>query len=103
MVVEEDVRFSEEYHQPEKRSIANAVQVFFRDGTATEKVTVEYPLGHRRRRKEGIPLLEDKFRRNLSARFPAPRANEIETLCMDQDALESTPVDEFMGLLVVPS
>jgi len=48
-------------------------------------------------------LLEDKFRRNLSARFPAPRANEIETLCMDQDALESTPVDEFMGLLVVPS
>ena len=50
MVVEEDPRFSDEYHQPEKRSIANAVQVFFRDGTSTEKVTVEYPLGHRRRR-----------------------------------------------------
>ncbi|MEE3182856.1 MAG: bifunctional 2-methylcitrate dehydratase/aconitate hydratase, partial [Pseudomonadota bacterium] len=91
MVVEEDVRFSEEYHQPDKRSIANAVQVFFRDGSASEKVTVEYPLGHRRRRKEGIPLLEEKFRRNLSGRFPAQCASEIEALCMDQARLESTP------------
>ena len=101
MVVEEDPRFSDEYHQPEKRSIANAVQVFFRDGTSTEKVTVEYPLGHRRRRGEGIPLLEDKFRRNLNIRFPASRANQIELLCMDQGALEATPVNEFMDLLVV--
>ena len=101
MVVEEDPRFSDEYHQPDKRSIANAVQVFFRDGTSTEKVTVEYPLGHRRRRGEGIPLLEDKFRRNLSTRFSAPRANQIELLCMDQVALEATPVNEFMDLLVV--
>ncbi len=100
MVVEEDVRFSEEYHQPDKRSIANAVQVFFRDGSASEKKTVEYPLGHRRRRKEGIPLLEEKFRRNLSTRFPARRANEIEALCMDQATLESTPVHEFMDLFV---
>ena len=101
MVVEEDPRFSDEYHQPEKRSIANAVQVFFRDGTSTEKVTVEYPLGHRRRRGEGIPLLEDKFRRNLNTRFPVSRANQIELLCMDQGALEATPVNEFMDLLVV--
>ena len=101
MVVEEDPRFSDEYHQPEKRSIANAVQVFFRDGTSTEKVTVEYPLGHRRRRGEGIPLLEDKFRRNLNTRFPVSRANQIEQLCMDQGALEATPVNEFMDLLVV--
>ncbi len=100
MVVEEDVRFSEEYHQPDKRSIANAVQVFFRDGSASEKITVEYPLGHRRRRKEGIPLLEEKFRRNLSGRFPAQRASEIEALCMDQARLESTPVSEFMDLFV---
>jgi len=100
MVVEEDVRFSEEYHQPDKRSIANAVQVFFHDGSASEKKTVEYPLGHRRRRKEGIPLLEEKFRRNLSTRFPARRANEIEALCMDQATLESTPVHEFMDLFV---
>ncbi len=100
MVVEEDVRFSEEYHQPDKRSIANAVQVFFHDGSASEKKTVEYPLGHRRRRKEGIPLLEEKFRRNLSARFTARRANEIEALCMDQATLESTPVHEFMDLFV---
>ena len=101
MVVEEDPRFSDEYHQPEKRSIANAVQVFFRDGTSTEKVTVEYPLGHRRRRGEGIPLLEDKFRRNLNIRFSVSRANQIELLCMDQGALEATPVNEFMDLLVV--
>ncbi len=100
MVVEEDVRFSEEYHQPDKRSIANAVQVFFHDGSASEKKTVEYPLGHRRRRKEGIPLLEEKFRRNLSTRFPARRANKIEALCMDQATLESTPVHEFMDLFV---
>ena len=100
MVVEEDVRFSKEYHQPDKRSIANAVQVFFHDGSASEKKTVEYPLGHRRRRKEGIPLLEEKFRRNLSTRFPARRANEIEALCMDQATLESTPVHEFMDLFV---
>ena len=64
-------------------------------------MTVEYPLGHRRRRGEGIPLLEDKFRRNLSTRFSAPRANQIELLCMDQIALEATPVNEFMDLLVV--
>ncbi|MFP6795837.1 MAG: bifunctional 2-methylcitrate dehydratase/aconitate hydratase [Pseudomonadales bacterium] len=101
MVVEEDQRFSHEYHEPQKRSIANAVQVFFLDGTATEKTTVEYPIGHRRRRKEGIPLLEDKFRRNLSVRFPKQQASEIETLCMNQDALESTPVNEFMDLFVV--
>jgi len=101
MVVEEDKRYSREYHEPDKRSIANAIQVFFKDGTKTEKVEVEYPIGHRRRRKQGIPILEDKFRRNLGVRFPARRTMQIFELCKDRKRLESTPVNEFMDLLVI--
>jgi len=77
------------------------VQVFFKDGTKTEKVEVEYPIGHRRRRKQGIPILEDKFRRNLGVRFPARRTMQIFELCKDRKRLESTPVNEFMDLLVI--
>ncbi|MEM1246400.1 MAG: bifunctional 2-methylcitrate dehydratase/aconitate hydratase [Acidobacteriota bacterium] len=101
MVVEEDERYSREYHDPEKRSIANAVQVFFKDGTSTERIEVEYPIGHRRRRAEGIPVLEKKFRRNLATRFPAGRAEQIFNLCKDQEVLENTAVHEFMDLLVI--
>ncbi|GAA3978335.1 2-methylcitrate dehydratase [Allohahella marinimesophila] len=101
MVVVEDKRYSAEYHEPEKRSIANAIQVFFKDGTSTEKVEVEYPIGHRRRREQGIPLLEDKFRNNLATRFPAFRCEQIFDLCKDQSALENTPVNEFMDLFVI--
>jgi 2-methylcitrate dehydratase len=101
MVVEEDQRYSREYHEPDKRSIANAIQVFFKDGSKTAKVEVEYPIGHRRRRKEGIPILEEKFRRNLAVRFPARRCAEIYELCADQKRLEKTPVNEFMDLLVI--
>ncbi len=101
MAVEEDERYSREYHEPDKRSIANAVQVFFKDGTSTEEEAVEYPIGHRRRRAEGIPLLIDKFERNLASRFPAAQAQRILDLCLDGDALEATPVNEFMDLLVV--
>jgi 2-methylcitrate dehydratase len=101
MVIEEDARYSREYHEPDKRSIANAIQVFFKDGSKTEKVEVEYPIGHRRRRKEGIPILEDKFRRNLATRFPARQAARIVELCSDQAGLEATPVDRFMDLFVV--
>jgi 2-methylcitrate dehydratase len=101
MVIEEDKRYSREYHEPDKRSIANAIQVFFNDGTKTEKVEVEYPIGHRRRRKEGIPILEDKFRRNLATRFPSRRSAQIFELCKDQKKLEAMPVNEFMDLLVI--
>jgi 2-methylcitrate dehydratase len=101
MVIEEDARYSREYHEPDKRSIANAIQVFFKDGSKTDKVEVEYPIGHRRRRKEGIPILEDKFRRNLATRFPARQAARIVDLCSDQARLEATPVDQFMDLFVV--
>ena len=101
MVVEEDARYSREYHEPDKRSIANAVQVHFTDGTSTDKVAVEYPIGHRRRRGEGIPRLVEKFEANLATRFPTARARAISDLCLDRERFEGTPVDEFMGLLVI--
>lgn len=100
MVVSEDERFSREYHEPDKRSIANAVQVFFDDGSQTEKITVEYPLGHRRRRDEGIPELEAKFRANLATRFPARRSEQIEAVVFDQSKLEAMPVNRFVELFV---
>ena len=101
MEIVEDERYSREYHDPDKRSIANAVQVFFKDGSSTEQVAVEYPIGHRRRREQGIPLLEQKFQRNLATRFPAGRCTEIFALCQDQRALEAMDVDKFMDLLVI--
>ena len=101
MVVEEDHRYSREYHEADKRSIANAVQIFFRDGSSTEKVAVEYPIGHRRRREEGIPVLVDKFEANLATRFPAQRTRRILELCQDADRLASTPVNDFVGLLAI--
>ncbi|MED5499991.1 MAG: 2-methylcitrate dehydratase [Pseudomonadota bacterium] len=96
MEIVEDERYSLEYHQADKRSIANAIQVFFNDGTHTDRVAVEYPLGHRRRREEGIPLLKEKFRRNLATRFPAQRCERILALYEDVARLESMPVDTFL-------
>lgn len=101
MEVVEEPRYTKEYMEADKRSIANALQIFFKDGSSTEKVEVEYPVGHRRRREEGIPLLEDKFRSNLATRFPASRVEKIFALCKDQKALENTPVHEFMDMLVI--
>jgi 2-methylcitrate dehydratase len=103
MVVIEDARYSEDYLDPEKRSIANAVQVFFRDGSATEKIAIEYPIGHRRRRAEAIPLLIKKFDANLSSRLAPPSCKRILDLCLDLSALQATPVDQFMDMFVVPS
>lgn len=101
MEIVEDKRYSAEYHAPDKRSIANALQVFFKDGSSTEQVAVEYPIGHRRRRAEGIPLLEQKFRANLATRFPASRTAEIFELCKDAERLKKTPVHRFMDLMVI--
>lgn len=101
MVIVEDERYSREYLEADKRSIANAVQVFFTDGSATEKVEVEYPIGHRRCRAEGIPLLEEKFKANLASRFPGQRCMQIFSLCQDRARLESMPVDRFMALFVI--
>lgn len=101
MQVEEDSRFTEEYLHADKRSIANAIQIYFNDGTSTEKVIVEYPVGHRRRRDEGIPLLEQKFKHNLAIRFPAKRVNEIFALCVNQHDLEKISVNAFMDNLYI--
>jgi 2-methylcitrate dehydratase len=97
----EDKQYSLDYHDPEKRSIANAIQVFFKDGTATEQVAVEYPIGHRRRRAEGIPELIKKYKVNLARRFPAKQQAAILNLCMDRARLEATPVNEFNDLFVI--
>jgi len=101
MEIVEDKGYSREYLEADKRSIANAIQVFFKDGTSTEEVVVEYPVGHRRRRTEGIPLLEDKFKVNLATRFPANRCADIFDLCKNKVKLESTPVNEFMDLFII--
>jgi 2-methylcitrate dehydratase PrpD len=94
-------QYSLDYHDPEKRSIANAIQVFFKDGTATEQIAVEYPIGHRRRRAEGIPELIKKYKVNLGRRFPAKQQAAILNLCMDRARLEATPVNEFNDLFVI--
>jgi len=101
MVCIENKSYSRDYLDPKKRSIANQLQIFFKDGTKTRKVAVEYPLGHRRRRHEGIPLLEAKFRTNLARRFPKERREAILELCRDPKRLEATPVDQFVELFVI--
>ncbi len=101
MQIVEDPRYTREYLEADKRSIANAIQVFFKDGSSTEQVAVEYPIGHRRRRAEGIPLLEDKFKANLATRFSAQRSAQIFQLYKDPARLEATPVHRFVDLLVI--
>lgn len=101
MEIVEDQRYSREYLEADKRSIANAIQIYFEDGTSTEKIEVEYPIGHRRRRNEGIPVLEQKFLANLRTRFPEHRCQTIMALCLDAARLEAMPVNEFMALLTI--
>jgi len=100
MVIEEDARYTKEYLESDKRSIANAIQITFKDGSSTDKIEVEYPIGHRRRREQGIPLLVEKFERNLATQFSEDRCTNILNLCLDQDSLESTSVLDFMDLFV---
>ena len=100
MVIEEDERYTKEYLESDKRSIANAIQIFFQDGSSTDKIEVEYPIGHRRRREQGIPLLVEKFERNLATQFSNERCNAIQSLCSNQEGLESTSVIDFMELFV---
>jgi 2-methylcitrate dehydratase len=101
MTCVENKQWSRDYLDTAKRSIANAVQVFFNDGSKTERIVVEYPVGHRRRRKEGIPLLEAKFRTNLARRLSPKQQQAILALCADARELEATPVNEFVDLFVL--
>jgi len=101
MTCVESKQWSRDYLDPAKRSIANAIQVFFSDGSKTENVAIEYPLGHRRRRGEGVPQLEAKFRTNLARRFAPKQQRAILGLCLDARRLAQTPVSAFVDLFVV--
>jgi 2-methylcitrate dehydratase len=100
MVVRENAQFSIDYLDADKRAIGNSVQIFFTDGSATERIVVEYPIGHRRRRSEGIPVLREKFSRNLATRFDREQCARIETACSDAARLEAMLVNEFMDFWV---
>ncbi|MEP6938760.1 MAG: bifunctional 2-methylcitrate dehydratase/aconitate hydratase [Rudaea sp.] len=97
----EDKKFTSDYHDPEKRSIANALTVEFNDGKKLKEVVVEYPIGHKRRRKDGIPLLEAKFRTNLARRFPVKQQKMILDVSLDQKKLEAISVNEYVDLYVI--
>ncbi|MFT4075818.1 MAG: bifunctional 2-methylcitrate dehydratase/aconitate hydratase [Asticcacaulis sp.] len=97
----EDPQFTTDYHDPDKRSIANALTVELTDGTVLDEVVVEYPIGHKRRRTDGIPLLEAKFRTNLARRFPAKQQAAILKVSLDQVALEAMPVNDYVDLYVI--
>jgi 2-methylcitrate dehydratase len=97
----EDTQFTRDYHDPDKRSIANALTLEFADGTRLDEVCVEYPIGHKRRRAEGIPLLVEKFKTNLARRFPDKQRNAILDVSLDQARLEAMPVNEYVDLYVI--
>lgn len=101
MIVQEEKKYSIDYLDPEKRSIANALQVHFKDGTSTPKIECEYPIGHRRRREEGIPKIVEKFQSNLITRFPKKRVEQILSHSLDQKKFEEMPVHEYMNLYVI--
>ena len=103
MIINEDKRYSVEYHEADKRSIANKIQIHFNDGTSTDEIEVEYPIGHKRRREEGIPVLEKKFLNNLQITYTQDKCEEIYSLCTNQQKLENTSVIDFQELFAVES
>lgn len=98
MYVSENPQFSRDYHDPEKRSIANSIKLVFKDGSQSNLVTVEYPIGHKRRREEGIPVLLEKFKRNLTTRYDSERVDEILEAMSDTNSLSAMSVADFMAL-----
>jgi len=101
MEVKENEQFTKDYFDPERRYIGNAVQVFFKDGTSTDRIAVDFPIGHRERRAEGIPVLKKKFVDSVSPKLSGSQWAKLDALCQDRDTLAQTPVDDFMALLVV--
>ncbi|AXH60791.1 MULTISPECIES: bifunctional 2-methylcitrate dehydratase/aconitate hydratase [Providencia] len=97
----EDVQFTQDYHDPEKRSISNGLTITLKDGQVLDEVVIEYPVGHKRRRKEGMPLLLNKFRVNLARQFPEAQQIRILTASLDKPMLEKMPVNEYMDLFVI--
>ena len=103
MQVRENPVFTQEYYAPDKRYIGNAVQVFFKDGTASERVQVDYPIGHRKRRAEGMPILVKKFEASVAAHFGAKQSEAIKRMFADRTALGAMAVSDFMAQLVSAS
>jgi 2-methylcitrate dehydratase len=101
IVCVEEPQFTLDYHDPDKRSIANALTVELKDGSKLADVIVEYPIGHRRRRADGIPLLVEKFKVNLARRFPQQQQDAILAVSRDQKALEAMPVHEYVDMYVI--
>ena len=101
IVCVEDKQFTKDYHDPEKRSIANALTVEFTDGRKMKEVVVEYPIGHKRRRKEGMPVLVEKFKTNLARRFAEKQREQILEVCLSPRQLEATPVHEFVDMMAL--
>ena len=101
IVCVEDPAFTRDYHDPELRSIANALTVEFNDGSKLDEIVCEYPIGHKRRRQDGIPLLEAKFRTNLARRFPTKQQQRILDVSLDQQKLEAMPVHEYVDMYVI--
>lgn len=101
MHVTENEQFSRDYHDPEKRSIANSMRIIFKDGSESELITIEYPIGHKRRREEGIPVLMSKFKRNLSTRFSTDMVEKIIHTMSDTNTLSSMKVSDFMAMWMV--
>ncbi len=100
MVCIEDPKFTADYFDPEKRSIANALTIEFTDGSMSDEIIVEYPVGHKRRREEGLPLLIEKYKRNLRRIFNEQKASEIEKISLDIDRLLTMKADDFLSLFV---
>jgi 2-methylcitrate dehydratase len=100
MEVRENEQFTKDYCDPGKRYIGNAIQVFFKDGSSTDRVEVGFPIGHRERREEGIPLLKQKFVDSVSPKLAAGQWSRLDALCADREALAATAVDDFIALLV---
>ncbi|MEM9689960.1 MAG: bifunctional 2-methylcitrate dehydratase/aconitate hydratase [Pseudomonadota bacterium] len=100
MQVQENDQFTKDYFDPDKRYIANAIQVFFTDGSSTDRIEIHFPIGHRERREEGIPGLKKKFVDSVSPKLKNGQWETLNALCADRDALAATAVDDFMALLV---
>ena len=100
MEVRENEQYTKDYFDPEKRYIGNAVQVFFKDGTSTDRIEVHFPIGHRQRREEGIPVLKQKFVDSVSPRLADGQWSQLKEICADRNKLMATAVDDFMALLV---
>jgi len=101
MTVSEDKQFTKDYYDPDKRAIPNSIKVYFNDGSCTDKVTIEYPVGHKNRREEGLPLLEQKFKTSVNNYYSKRQAANIIELFADKDKVLAMPANQFMDYLVV--